>query len=199
MASSTAPQVTPVIRVPSSTAANSGVATTYVPVMKPDTLAGVCASPVDCRIWATPYSSPSTAACRHDSRLSRPSARGKISASPTLAIAKRTARKSSTGMRATRSLMRKNVEPHVAVIASSVSVASREVTSRRSLRSLLSTSRRAATRRTLGHEHDLAAGMAALDVAVRGRRLREREARGDHHLEVAVVGELGQLQPGAVA
>ena len=54
MASSTAPQVTGVIRVRSSSAAKSGVATTYMPVMKPETLAGVCARPAVCRICATP-------------------------------------------------------------------------------------------------------------------------------------------------
>src|SRR5262245_39458935 len=146
--------------------------------MKPETLAGVCARPTDCMICATPYSSPSTAARRHDSRPSLPSARGNSSASPTLAIAKRTARKSSTGTRSTRSLMRKNVEPQVAVIVSSVSVAISEV-------------RREATRRTLGHEHDLAAGVTVLDEPVRGGGLREREARGDHHHELAPAGEVG--------
>ena len=50
----TAPHVTRVIRVRSRTAANSGVATTYMPVMKPETLAGVCARPAVCRIWPKP-------------------------------------------------------------------------------------------------------------------------------------------------
>ena len=54
MASATAPQVIAPIRVPSRSAASSGVHTTYIPVMKPETLAGVCARPVVCRIWATP-------------------------------------------------------------------------------------------------------------------------------------------------
>ena len=35
-------------------AASSGVQTTYSPVTKPLTLAGVCARPVVWRIWATP-------------------------------------------------------------------------------------------------------------------------------------------------
>ena len=78
-------------------AAKSGVATTYMPVMKPETLAGVCARPAVCRICATPYRQPRTTACRRDSRVSRPSARGASSTSVTLAIANRTARKSRVG------------------------------------------------------------------------------------------------------
>jgi len=42
------------IRVRSSTAASSGVSTTYIPVMKPDTLAGVYCKPMVCTICATP-------------------------------------------------------------------------------------------------------------------------------------------------
>ena len=54
VASATAPQVIGPIRVPSRSAARSGVHTTYIPVMKPETLAGVWARPVVCRICATP-------------------------------------------------------------------------------------------------------------------------------------------------
>ena len=54
MASATASQVTAEMRVRSSSAARSGVSTTYIPVMKPLTLAAVCASPAVWRIWATP-------------------------------------------------------------------------------------------------------------------------------------------------
>ena len=54
VASATAPQVIAVIRVPSISAAKIGVATTYMPVMKPETLAGVCARPAVCMICATP-------------------------------------------------------------------------------------------------------------------------------------------------
>src|SRR5207249_284292 len=61
-ASSTASQVTGVIRCRSSTAANSGVSTTYIPVTKPDTEAAVWARPMVCRICATPYNPPSTTA-----------------------------------------------------------------------------------------------------------------------------------------
>jgi hypothetical protein len=46
--------VTREIGVRSSTAARSGVQTTYIPVMKPETLAAVWASPAVCRICATP-------------------------------------------------------------------------------------------------------------------------------------------------
>ena len=53
-ASRTAAQVSQVIRVCSRTAANSGVATTYSPVMKPDTLAGVWARPAVWRICPSP-------------------------------------------------------------------------------------------------------------------------------------------------
>jgi hypothetical protein len=109
------------------TAAKSGVATTYNPVTNPDTLAGVCARPAVCRIWATPYSPPSTTACRRDSRERRARALGATSTIATLAIANRTARKSSVGTRSRRSLIRKNVLPQVAVIASSAAVASRLV------------------------------------------------------------------------
>ncbi len=80
------------IRLRSSSAANSGVATTYVPVTNPETLAGVCARPAVCRICATPYSRPSTIAFRKDGRLSRRTAPGAIRKSATLAIANRTAR-----------------------------------------------------------------------------------------------------------
>ena len=44
----------PPIRVRRISAANTGVATTYMPVMKPETLAGVSASPAVCRICAPP-------------------------------------------------------------------------------------------------------------------------------------------------
>ena len=54
VASTTAPQVIAVILVLSSTAASRGVHTTYIPVMKPDTLAAVCARPAVCRICAMP-------------------------------------------------------------------------------------------------------------------------------------------------
>ena len=54
VARATAPQVIRVMREWRISAANSGVATTYIPVMKPDTLAAVCARPAVCRIWATP-------------------------------------------------------------------------------------------------------------------------------------------------
>ena len=42
------------MRERSSSAANSGVATTYIPVMNPETLAAVVVSPAVCTIWATP-------------------------------------------------------------------------------------------------------------------------------------------------
>ena len=42
------------MRVRRISAAKTGVATTYMPVMKPETLAGVSASPVVCRICAPP-------------------------------------------------------------------------------------------------------------------------------------------------
>ena len=54
MASTTATQVIGGMRVCRIAAASSGVQTTYRPVTKPLTLAGVCASPVVWRIWATP-------------------------------------------------------------------------------------------------------------------------------------------------
>ena len=89
-------------------------------------------------VWstcATAYSAPSTAARRRESADRVRSARGNISSSATVAIGKRTARKSSADIRSVRSLIRKNVDPQVAVIASSARVASREV--RRSITSRL--------------------------------------------------------------
>ncbi len=115
------------MRVRRISAAKTGVATTYIPVMKPDTLAGVLARPAVCRICAPPYRHPSTTACRRDSRVSRPSARGASAIRVRLAIVKRTARKSSVGTRVRRSWIRKNVEPQHAVTASSAAVASRVV------------------------------------------------------------------------
>ena len=47
-------QTRPPIAVRSSRAAHSGVSTTYMPVMKPEMLAGVYCSPMVCRICATP-------------------------------------------------------------------------------------------------------------------------------------------------
>jgi hypothetical protein len=98
--------VTLPICVPSRSAASSGVITTYSPVMNPDTLAGVWASPVVCRICATPYSPPSTSAYRRASGDSRWIARGATSSIATDAIANRTARKSATGTRSRRSWIR---------------------------------------------------------------------------------------------
>ena len=95
--------------------------------MNPDTDAAVWARPT---VWSTcpaAYSAPSTAAVRRDSGDSVRSARGNSRSSATVAIGKRTARKSMAGIRSVRSLIRKNVDPQVAVIASSASVASREV------------------------------------------------------------------------
>ena len=54
IASTTATQVSTPMRERRIRAAKTGVATTYIPVMKPETLAGVLASPAVCRIWATP-------------------------------------------------------------------------------------------------------------------------------------------------
>ena len=54
VASATATQVTGGIFVRRIAAASSGVQTTYSPVTKPLTLAGVWARPAVCRIWATP-------------------------------------------------------------------------------------------------------------------------------------------------
>ena len=54
MARATAAQVIRVMREWRISAANSGVATTYIPVMKPETLAAVWASPAVWRICATP-------------------------------------------------------------------------------------------------------------------------------------------------
>ena len=59
------------------------------------------------------------------SRESRPTARGETSRIATEAIVNRTARKSRTGTRSSRSWIRKNVEPQLAVIASRARVASR--------------------------------------------------------------------------
>ena len=123
-AMSTAIQVSPVIRLPSSTAANSGVATTYIPVMKPDTLAGVWARPAVCRICATPYSAPSTTAWRRAADERRATARGATASSSAPAIENRTARKSSVGTRSSRSWIKKNVEPQQAVMPSRAAVAS---------------------------------------------------------------------------
>jgi hypothetical protein len=130
------------IRLRRISAAKIGVATTYMPVMKPETLAGVFASPAVCRICATPYRHPSTAACLRDSAVSRPRARGASRTKVTLAIAKRTARKSSVGTRVSRSWIRKNVLPQTAVTARSAAVASRVVR------------REAGTRRTLSRSPD---------------------------------------------
>ncbi len=58
---------------------------------------------------------------------SLPMARGAAISSTALAIANRTARKSSVGTRSRRSLMRKKVDPQHAVIASSADVARRVV------------------------------------------------------------------------
>ncbi len=109
----------------SSSAASRGVATTYSPVTKPDTLAAVCASPAVCRIWATPYSPPSTSDCRRAAGESRRSARGATATITRPAIANRTARKSRVGTRSRRSLIKMKVEPQHAVIASKANVASR--------------------------------------------------------------------------
>jgi hypothetical protein len=125
IASSTATQVNPPIRSRSSTAANNGVATTYIPVMKPEMLAGVVASPAVCTIWATPYKAPRTIACRMRSRDNLPMALGETSRITTEAMVNRTARKSRTGTRSSRSWIRKNVDPQLAVIASRAIVARR--------------------------------------------------------------------------
>ena len=92
--------------------------------MKPETLAGVWARPAVCRIWATPYTQPSTTPAGASRGVSRPSARGASRTRVTLAIAKRTARKSRVGTRSSRSWMRKNVEPQQAVTARRAAVAS---------------------------------------------------------------------------
>ena len=113
------------MRERNSTAANSGVATTYIPVMKPEMLAGVVASPAVCTIWATPYSAPRTMAWRVRSRDNARTALGETSRMATEAIVNRTARKSRTGTRSSRSWIRKNVDPQLAVIASRANVARR--------------------------------------------------------------------------
>ena len=98
--------------------------TTYIPVTNPDTLAAMCCSPVVCSICATPYTSPIAAPCHRARRDRRRVALGAARNKAAAAIANRIARKSSTGTRSTRSLIRKNVEPQVAVTKSSASVAS---------------------------------------------------------------------------
>jgi hypothetical protein len=93
--------------------------------MKPEMLAGVVASPAVCAIWAMPYSAPRTMAWRVRSRGNARTARGETSRRAIEAMVKRTARKSSTGTRSSRSWIRKNVDPQLAVIASRAKVAKR--------------------------------------------------------------------------
>ncbi len=111
------------------TAEIRGVATTYSPVMKPETLADVWASPRVCSSWAPPYSTPSRTPRRSSSRLIR--SRGSaMRATARLAMANRTASRSVTGIRVTMSLIMKNVEPQAAVIAISAPTASSSVRDR---------------------------------------------------------------------
>ena len=60
--------------------------------MNPDTLAGVCARPAVCRIWAKPYSRPRTIAVRRLYGVNRATDRGNSANVAAAAIANRTAR-----------------------------------------------------------------------------------------------------------
>src|SRR5665647_1235833 len=93
--------------------------------MKPDREASVCARPTVCRFWATAYRTPRPTPI-FSSRLPRAnSGRQNTATIAAAAIVKRTARKSVGGSTRTTSRIRKNVEPHTAVMPTSRSVASR--------------------------------------------------------------------------
>jgi len=93
--------------------------------MKPDRDASVCARPTVCRIWATAYSAPRPNPIASSCLLSASIGRQKTATIAAAAIVKRTARKSVGGSTRTTSRIRKNVEPHTMVAATSSSVAMR--------------------------------------------------------------------------
>ncbi len=117
VASPTASQVLAGVRCRSSTAASTGVSTTYMPVTKPDTDADVVASPCVCSSWATAYTAPSSAPRRRARASGATVWRRSTTSITTAAIQNRTARKSAAGTVSRTSLMRKKVEPQTAVIA----------------------------------------------------------------------------------
>ena len=94
-----------------------------MPVTKPLTLAEAYSCPVVCSSCATPYSAPSASPCNHCRRGRRSSGRANNTHITSAATMKRTARKSATGIRCTTSLIRKNVDPQIAVTMTSAAVA----------------------------------------------------------------------------
>src|SRR5665647_3409333 len=125
VAMSTASQVDRGMRSRSRPAVKMGVSTTYVPVMKPDREASVCARPTVCRFCATAYRTPSPMPI-FSSRLPRANnERQNTTTMTAAAIVKRTARKSVGGSTRTTSRIRKKVEPHTAVVPPSNKVARR--------------------------------------------------------------------------